>query len=623
MGPPFNKVTSEVDADRERSSSGELRSIAQLRMLHSLARRLNQLNDVRQIGEAITAELRTLIDYHNCRVHLIDDERTTLIPVAFRGELSEYQGETYEALIIPLGQGITGRVALSGESYYAPNTTDDPYAVNIPGTPDIDESLLVVPLRYGSVVIGTVALAKLGVDQFDQEDLRVLEVLASHAAVAIENARLFERERDAAHVAGELLKVSQALTRVHDISDVLAEAIRAIPAVVECSLVRVYLRDPDSGDFHVAASDGREPEHSSVPLNVPGQVAKRYLVSVDRPFVIPRAVVASVPAEYRTGDDREALIAPIRWEPDGFGAIVLRAASPEARFSPRDLELARGIADIASLALGNAGRFRELEESAARLQALDEMKNMFLDAVSHELRTPLSAVLGIALTLGREDVPLSASETQDLLGRLASNAKKLERLLSDLLDLDRLARGIVEPKRKPTDVGALVRGVVEASDVLGGRDVTLDIEPVVISVDAAKIERIVENLLANSARHTDEVARVWVNVAPSGNGIIIGVEDEGDGVPDDLKEAIFEPFRQGPQRSQHSPGVGIGLSLVARFAELHGGRAWVEDRPGGGAAFRVFLPGEEAEVMPKAAGNGASTRPKRGVSSSVASRARR
>ena len=128
----------------------------------------------------------------------------------------------------------------------------------------------------------------------------------------------------------------------------------------------------------------------------------------------------------------------------------------------------------------------------------------------------------------------------------------------------------------------------------------MDIASVVLSVDAAKVERIVDNLLANTARHTSEDAGVRVWVAPEGGGVMIAVEDEGPGVPDDLKEAIFEPFRQGPQRSQHSPGVGIGLSLVARFAELHGGRAWVEDRPSGGASFRVFLPGGEAEPDPEA-----------------------
>jgi signal transduction histidine kinase len=150
----------------------------------------------------------------------------------------------------------------------------------------------------------------------------------------------------------------------------------------------------------------------------------------------------------------------------------------------------------------------------------------------------------------------------------------------------------VEPNRRPTDVGALVTRVVEASEICGGRPVTVEAEEVVLAIDAAKVERIVENLVANTARHTPAGTGIWVRVSPLDGGVLIAVEDEGEGVPRELKEAIFEPFRQGPQRSRHSPGVGIGLSLVARFAELHGGRAWVEDRAGGGASFRVFLPGD-------------------------------
>jgi signal transduction histidine kinase len=104
----------------------------------------------------------------------------------------------------------------------------------------------------------------------------------------------------------------------------------------------------------------------------------------------------------------------------------------------------------------------------------------------------------------------------------------------------------------------------------------------------------VENLLVNAARHTLEDRRIWLRVMPHDGGVLIAVEDDGDGVPADLRDAIFEPFRQGPTVQSHSPGTGIGLSLVSRFAALHGGRAWVEDREGGGASFRVFLPGGPA-----------------------------
>jgi signal transduction histidine kinase len=109
-------------------------------------------------------------------------------------------------------------------------------------------------------------------------------------------------------------------------------------------------------------------------------------------------------------------------------------------------------------------------------------------------------------------------------------------------------------------------------------------------VDPAKVERIVENLLANAARHTPPDTPVWVRVARQDQGVLIAVEDAGGGVPPQLRATLFEPFRQGPEVPTHAPGVGIGLTLVARFAELHGGRAWVEERPGGGSSFRVLLP---------------------------------
>ncbi len=237
-------------------------------------------------------------------------------------------------------------------------------------------------------------------------------------------------------------------------------------------------------------------------------------------------------------------------------------------------------------------RALQMERQATeRLRALDEMKNTFLHAVSHELRTPLAAVLGFALTLERQEIELPDDERLDIVRRLAANARKLDQLLSDLLDLDRLDRGILEPRRKPTDVVSLVRRVVESSQVLGTRPVRVEAQLVVAQLDAPKVERIVENLLVNAARHTPPDCTIWVRAEPLGDGVLIIVEDDGPGVPEHLRETIFEPFRQGPQAPAHSPGVGIGLSLVSRFAELHGGRAWVEERPGGGASFRVFLPG--------------------------------
>ncbi len=237
-------------------------------------------------------------------------------------------------------------------------------------------------------------------------------------------------------------------------------------------------------------------------------------------------------------------------------------------------------------------------QTSQRLRELDDMKNTFLTAVSHDLRTPLAAILGLALTLDRDDLVLSPTETKDLIGRIAANARRLNALVADLLDLDRLSRGIIEPNRYPTDIAALVMKVVEGTDALGDHPVTVDARSLVLSVDAAKVERIVENLVSNAARHTPSGTRVWVRVEEGEGGALIVVEDAGPGVPEDLREAVFEPFRQGPGGTDaFAPGVGVGLALVARFAELHGGRAWVEPRHNGeGSAFHVFVPGEKVSL---------------------------
>jgi PAS domain S-box-containing protein len=233
----------------------------------------------------------------------------------------------------------------------------------------------------------------------------------------------------------------------------------------------------------------------------------------------------------------------------------------------------------------------ERERAAAEhLRVVDEMKTTFLQAVSHDLRTPLTTILGIALTLERGAASLPAHDVADLLHRLSSNARRLGRLLADLLDLDQLARGTFTPRRQAIDLGELVGRIVDQAGVREEHPVVVDAPPARIAVDGPKVERIVENLVVNAAKHTPAGTTIWVRVGVQPDGVLLLVEDEGPGVPAEQRERIFQPFQQGRNVANHAPGSGIGLALVAGFASLHGGRAWVEDRPGGGASFRVFLP---------------------------------
>jgi signal transduction histidine kinase len=231
---------------------------------------------------------------------------------------------------------------------------------------------------------------------------------------------------------------------------------------------------------------------------------------------------------------------------------------------------------------------RELA-AAARLKAADQMKDTFLRAVSHDLRTPLTAMLGVAVTLERTKLNLPKDQALDLIRMLVEKTQKLERLLADLLDLNRLEEGVLEPNRSMTDVRELVHRVVGEIDQLAGWPIDIEAEQLTAWIDGPKVERIIENLLLNTTRHTPPGTRVWVKARARGHDLELVVEDAGPGVPAELAGTIFEPFRRGTIPVQ-TRGVGIGLSLVTRFAALHGGRAWVDERAGGGAAFHVMLP---------------------------------
>lgn len=277
-----------------------------------------------------------------------------------------------------------------------------------------------------------------------------------------------------------------------------------------------------------------------------------------------------------------------RLERSGSGAVPVDVVVQSLHHRGRRLLVAVA-RDVSAREEAGRALQRALErerDAADHLRRLDDLKNSLLSAVNHELRTPLTSIVGVAKTLhGR---PVDDELLAVLTPLLVRNADELQRLLDDLLDVDRVMNGTAGFAPARTDVRALVREVLDSTD-LGRREIVVDLSPAEAVVDPVKFERIVSNLLRNAARHTPDDATVRIRL--SGKGTVrLTVADNGPGVPDDLKRSIFEPFVQGELRDPHQPGTGVGLSLVRTFAELHGGRAWVEEVPGGGAAFHVEFP---------------------------------
>jgi K+-sensing histidine kinase KdpD len=236
-------------------------------------------------------------------------------------------------------------------------------------------------------------------------------------------------------------------------------------------------------------------------------------------------------------------------------------------------------------------RVERESERSSDLREMNDVKDTLLHAVSHDLKGPLAGIIGAMQTIRRDDeLLLTPEERESLYQVIEQSGRKMNRLIDDLLDLDRIDRGRVHPQRKPTDVGELARRVVRESTTLDSHPVRIDADRVLVEVDPGKVERVIENLLVNASRHTPPGTAVLVGVEQRSTGVVLTVEDDGPGVPDELKMILFEPFRQGEGSSGR--GMGIGLSLVQRFAELHGGTAHIEDGANGGARFVVTLPGE-------------------------------
>lgn len=253
------------------------------------------------------------------------------------------------------------------------------------------------------------------------------------------------------------------------------------------------------------------------------------------------------------------------------------------------------IVGTAAIAGGLSGslsqRVRDLlaaeQATVEQLHERDGWKTTFLQAVAHDLRSPLVAVIGLVRTVHDHPDALTQEQQQTLLARATASGERLEQLIDDLLDVERIAAGVVTPDRRPTRLDDLVTDTLDGLE-LGDRQVELDLAPVVAAVEPAKIERVVTNLVHNAVRHTDEDTTVWVRVREVGPDAVVTVEDNGRGVAEQARSDLFEAFRRDGTSIGRS--VGLGLHLVRRFTELHGGEVAVDDRPGGGARFTVRLP---------------------------------
>jgi two-component system sensor histidine kinase KdpD len=231
-----------------------------------------------------------------------------------------------------------------------------------------------------------------------------------------------------------------------------------------------------------------------------------------------------------------------------------------------------------------------LRTQAAQAEALAEgnrMRTALLAAVSHDLRTPLASIKASVSSLRQTDVEWSAADQADLLATIEQNADRLDALIGNLLDMSRLHTGSLQPFLRPTAIDEV------APVAVGGLDGPVRLEiavpegfPLVLA-DPGLLERVLANLFSNALRYSPPSRPPELHAELAGDSVLLQVVDHGQGVPDEQKERIFEPFTRVGDRH---PGVGLGLAVAKGFAEAMGGRIAAGDTPGGGLTVQITLP---------------------------------
>jgi diguanylate cyclase (GGDEF)-like protein len=447
------------------STPHDVRSIAHLKMLQSLAGKLNRLNDVSQIATTISNELRTLIDYHSCRVYLVHGDQ--LLPVSLRGDHEVYGREN--ALHVKLGEGITGKVAVTGRPLLIRNALECDFAVQVPGTEEIEESIIGVPLSYGTKVIGVLVISKLGADEFDEDDVRLLEVLAGNASVALENARLYTGQKEEAEIANALLMFSRALTSAEGMEDVLTKTVELSALILGVSKVGVWLQEIETGDVVAEAHWGYEGEERDLisTLRVPGDIALKFLRQGE-PFQLGAHEIDEIRFAMKLSqtsvEEQLYAVAPVRLEGGRLGWVTaISPANGAKEFSAKQMRLLTGIAHQARLALANANSFQTLEQTF--LSTVEALANA-LEAKDEYTSAHTRWITDMTLEVGAR-MGLSGKDLKDLeLGALFHDIGKIGIPHSILLKPGPLSAGEWQVMRTHPELGErILRPIERLADV--------------------------------------------------------------------------------------------------------------------------------------------------------------
>jgi len=384
-----------------------------------------------------------------------------------------------------------------------------------------------------------------------------------------------EREATLLYSVAHLLVGSDLVPALRAVAEQLREALRLQAVVIELH--------GDAGEQRIASGDAEVVRRSV------GSIRSWMAASTEGKRREHRWI-RIVPPTGGVANDHRVHVLSLRSGERRVGALaIVRGDSAVESANDR---LLGAIAAQISNAIERA-RLREQATEAEVLKRADTLKTSLLNAVSHDLRTPLASIIASAGSLRQQDVEWTDAERATFAADIEGEARRLSRIVSNLLDLSRMESGALRPERGWYDVGALLDDVVGRMRAMANGHqlrvaVADDLPPV--PLDYVEMDEVLSNLIENAIRHTPAGTSVTVSAMVEDGEAVIEVTDDGPGIAPDALPHLFDPFVRVSAAPRGTRGIGLGLAVARGLAEAHGGRLEARPRAGGGAVFRLVLP---------------------------------
>jgi len=455
-------------------------------------------------------------------------------------------------------------------------------------------AVIATPILIAGELAGTLSLSQASAARdWTTDEVRLVEAVARELRVAMETARLFQsREGENARLLA-LQRAAATLSARTDPHEVFDMILRSAVQLFGQGSASLYTWDEEAGVLRLAENfdpEGRVPDDAVLR---PGEGVVGRVFASREPLIVKdyQSWEGSTAVGQQTGL-RACIAVPLIRSGRALGALGIRSYDPQVAYSADDAQMLGLFADQAAAALTTVEAFSRQAQAVEQLERLNRAKSEFVSIVSHEFRTPLTGIQGFSEMM--RDEQLSLEEMREYAGDINKDVQRLNRMINEMLDLDRMESGRMTIHPERLDFNTVVDDA--ASRVrpnAPNHTLTLDLQPDLpqIQADRDRMTQVASNLLNNAVKYSPTGGRITLSTRAEGDQLLFDVRDEGLGIPKDALETIFERYsRVDSQATKDIQGTGLGLPIVRQIVQLHGGRVWAESELGRGSVFHVALP---------------------------------